>query len=74
MSKKIDKSDLDKFIIKEIKPLKSKISCKLVKFNGKRGILLIGHNLLNESREIMNGKEGINTIASSGTLKGLSKH
>jgi len=73
-SKKIDKSDLDKFIIKEIKPLKSKISCKLVKFNGKRGILLIGHNLLNKSREIMNGKEEINTIASSGTLKGLSKH
>ena len=73
-SKEFDKSEIDKIILKEIKSLKSKIKCKLIKFNGKEGIVLVGHNLLNESREIMNRKEGINTIASSGTLKGLNKN
>ena len=73
-SKEFNKSEIDKIILKEIKPLKSKINCKLIEFNGKKGIVLVGHNLLNESREIMNRKEGINTITSSGTLKGLNKN
>ncbi len=69
-----NRNEIDRIILREINPLKSKIRCKLITFNGKRGILLVGHNLLEESRRIMNKKEEISTIASSGTLKGLSKY
>tara|TARA_Y100000739_G_C20338502_1_gene342237 strand:+ start:248 stop:520 length:273 start_codon:yes stop_codon:yes gene_type:complete len=70
----LNRIEIETLIVKEINPLKSKIKCKLITFNGKKGILLVGHNLLDESRKIMNQKQGINTIASSGTLKGLNKY
>tara|TARA_B100000029_G_scaffold279299_2_gene273551 strand:- start:976 stop:1251 length:276 start_codon:yes stop_codon:yes gene_type:complete len=69
------KKEIDKFIKNEINALGGKIKSKLIKFDSKRGIILIDHKLLIKVRDIMNENEDLKlkTIRTSGTLKALEK-
>ena len=70
------KTIIEKFIRDEIQILGGKIKSKLIKFDLKKGIIRVDHNLLDKARNIMNKKDSlkIKTIRTSGTLKALSKY
>tara|TARA_B110000014_G_C20019473_1_gene528855 strand:- start:167 stop:445 length:279 start_codon:yes stop_codon:yes gene_type:complete len=72
----ISKTIIEKFIRDEIQILGGKIKSKLIKFDLKKGIIRVDHNLLDKARNIMNKKDSlkIKTIRTSGTLKALSKY
>ena len=76
-SGKSTKNEINQFADKKIRILGGKISCKVIEFNDKTGILRVDHHLLAKAREIMNNESGsieIKTMKSSGTLKSLRKH
>ena len=53
-----------------------KIRLKLMKYDSKRGIIRVDHKLAKQAREIMNRNDTemkIQTVRTSGTLKGLEK-
>ena len=69
------KNDIQNFIKNEIFALGGKITCKLIKFDLKKGIIRVDHTLLTKVRDIMNKNKSlkIKTIRTSGTLKALRK-
>ncbi len=70
----VSRNQINKFFDSHFKELKGKISSKLMKYNSSNGVLRVDHKLTQQVREIMNdkGREmGIETIRTSGTLKGL---
>lgn len=70
------KHNIEKFIREKINILKSKIKCRLIKLDSENGIIRVDHKLLTEVRNIMNTKSGelkLETIRTSGTLKGLKR-
>ncbi len=70
----VSRNQINKFFDSHFKELKGKISSKIVKYDSKNGIIRIDHKLAQQAREIMNNKGremGIETIRTSGTLKGL---
>ncbi len=70
----VSRNQIDRFLRNHFKELKGKIRSKLMKYNSSNGVLRVDHKLTQQAREIMNdkGREmGIETIRTSGTLKGL---
>ena len=70
------KKDIEQFVREKIHILKSKIKCRLIKLDSENGIIRVDHKLLMEVRNIMNTKSGelkLETIRTSGTLKGLKR-
>ena len=70
------KANIENFIKNEIHILGGKIRSKLIKFDSKKSIIRVDHNLLTKARNIMNKKKSleIKTIRTSGTLKTLEKY
>ena len=70
------KAIIEKFIKDEIRILGGKIRSKLIKFDSKKGVIRVDHNLLTKALKIMNENKsfGIKTIRTSGTLKTLEKY
>ena len=72
----VSKDKIDKNLSKEFEGLDGKIKWKLINYDSKTGIVRIDHKLATRAREIMNQSETelkIQTIRTSGTLKGLKK-
>jgi len=70
------KNQVNRFLNDRCKELNGKIRLKLMKYDSKRGIVRVDHKLAKQAREIMNrnGTEmKIQTVRTSGTLKGLEK-
>ena len=70
------KNQVNRFFNDKCKELNGKIRLKLMKYDSKRGIIRVDHKLAKQVREIMNrnGTEmKIQTVRTSGTLKGLEK-
>ena len=70
------KNQINRFLNDQCKELNDKIRLKLMKYDSKRGIVRVDHKLAKQAREILN-KNGtemkIQTVRTSGTLKGLEK-
>ena len=68
------RNQINQFLNEECKALDGKISLKLMKYDSKRGIIRVDHKIVRKVRNLMN-KNGsemqINTVRTSGTLKGL---
>lgn len=72
----VSKDKIAKNLSKEFEGLDGKIKWKLINYDSKTGIVRIDHTLATRAREIMNQSETelkIQTIRTSGTLKGLKK-
>ena len=70
------KNQINRFLNDQCKELNDKIRLKLMKYDSKRGIIRVDHKLVKQARKIMNGngtEMKIQTIRTSGTLKGLEK-
>lgn len=75
-STKTTRNQINEFLNDKCKELNDKIRLKLMKYNSKNGIVRVDHKLAKQAREIMNrnGTEmKIQTVRTSGTLKGLEK-
>ena len=72
----VSKNQINRFLNDHCKELNDKIRLKLMKYDSKRGIVRVDHNFAKQAREILNrnGTEmKIQTVRTSGTLKGLEK-
>ena len=70
----VSRKQINNFFNSYFKELKGKIKSKLVKYNSNNGIVRVDHKLTEQARKIMNNegsKMGIETVRTSGTLKGL---
>ena len=70
------KNQVNRFLNDKCKELNCKIRLKLMKYDSKRGVVRVDHKLAKQARDIMNrnGTEmKIQTVRTSGTLKGLEK-
>ena len=70
------KNQINRFLNDRCKELNGKIRLKLMKYDSKIGIVRVDHKLAKQAREFINrtGTEmEIQTVRTSGTLKGLEK-
>ena len=75
-AKGVPKNKIANILSKAFQGLRGKIRWKLINYDSKTGIVRIDHKLATRAREIMNQSETelkIQTIRTSGTLKGLKK-